>query len=317
MPRCAATVLIAVVIAVNANWADALVFRLLPARDNEVDERVLIAVPRVEVPLDVPSLVKTVSARGTRAPVLNVPKAVVLAAAPSATVTDCPLVAPEVDMDKSAAVVVGVDEDIPVKFAAVAATPLTVPLIVQEPAVPPVVPAEPVPRVPMSVANWAAVAAVPATYVAVAPLPSVIAKPEATTVDEVTATVLVVGRYAATLPLNTFVPLKFVVEPIWLISFMIDVNSVFAAVLCEVVRPPLAASVAIDTAWLSSVVTCERAPSAVCRRPTPLEAFWLDWVRAAMLAPNPLAIERPAGSFAPELILNPVDSCWSVFCRLV
>jgi len=91
---------------------------------------------------------------------------------------------------------------------------------------------------------------------------------------------------------------------------------VFAAVFWAVVRPPLDASVAMVTAWLSSVVTCERAPSAVCNKPTPFEAFWLDWVRAAMLAPRPFAIDRPAGSFDPELILKPVDSCWRVLVKL-
>src|ERR1700678_230083 len=64
------------------------------------------------------------------------------------------------------------------------------------------------------------------------------------------------------------------------------------------------------------VTTWESAPSAVCSRPMPSDAFWLDWVRAEMFAPNPSAIERPAGSSAPELILNPVESCVRVFWRL-
>src|SRR6202021_2225712 len=102
-----------------------------------------------------------------------------------------------------------------------------------------------------------------------------------------------------------------------LISLRMEVNSVFSAVDCAVVSPPFEASVAMVTAWLRMVVTWESAPSAVCNRPTPFEAFWLDWVRAAMLAPKPLAIDRPAGSSAPELIFNPVDSCWRVLCRLV
>jgi hypothetical protein len=38
-------------------------------------------------------------------------------------------------------------------------------------------------------------------------------------------------------------------------------------------------------------------------------------VSAAMLAANPLAMDMPAGSSAPELILNPVDNCVNVFCR--
>jgi hypothetical protein len=34
-----------------------------------------------------------------------------------------------------------------------------------------------------------------------------------------------------------------------------------------------------------------------------------------MLAPKPLAMDIPAGSSAPELILNPVDNSVRVFCR--
>ena len=110
------------------------------------------------------------------------------------------------------------------------------------------------------------------------------------------------------LPLKTDVPLKFVVEPIWLISLRIEANSVCRAVDSLEVRPPLAASVAIVTARLSWVVPANSAIGGL-RRPTPLEAFWLDWFRAAMLAPRPSAIERPAASSDPELILSPVDNC--------
>jgi hypothetical protein len=95
--------------------------------------------------------------------------------------------------------------------------------------------------------------------------------------------------------LNTEVPLKLVVEPIWLISFRIDVNSVFSAVDWATVSPPLPASVAIVTAWLRIVVTWESAPSAVCNRPMPLDAFWPDCVSAEMLAPRPSAIDSPPG----------------------
>src|ERR1700678_2522029 len=92
--------------------------------------------------------------------------------------------------------------------------------------------------------------------------------------------------------LKTDVPLKLVVEPIELIAVRIDWNCLSAAALWVLVKPPFDASVAMETAWLRSEVTCERAPSAVCSRPTPLEAFWVDWVRAAMLAPIPFAIQR-------------------------
>jgi hypothetical protein len=121
--------------------------------------------------------------------------------------------------------------DKPVKFAAVAAEPLTVPLIVQPPFVAPGATGEPVPREVISVVNWLATslaAVVGIVYVATAPLPRVIVNPEATVAVALYALALVAVE--GTLPVNTFAPLKFVVLPIWLISLMIDVNSVFAAV---------------------------------------------------------------------------------------
>jgi len=60
------------------------------------------------------------------------------------------------------------------------------------------------------------------------------------------------------------------------ISVRIDWNSVFRAVACAVDKPPVEACVARVTAVLSSVVTCDSAPAAVCNSPTPLCEFWAD-----------------------------------------
>ena len=83
-----------------------------------------------------------------------------------------------------------------------------------------------------------------------------------------------------------------------------------------VVMPLVEPSVEMVTARLSSVVTCDRAPSAVCSIPTPLLAFCCDCVRAAMCAVIPFAIDKPAASSEPELIFRPVESWVRVFCRL-
>ena len=57
LPRCAATVLMAAVIAVNAVWASEAVLRSLVFRLSEVADRVLIVVVNVAWPVLVPSLV--------------------------------------------------------------------------------------------------------------------------------------------------------------------------------------------------------------------------------------------------------------------
>src|SRR5579863_5720083 len=102
-----------------------------------------------------------------------------------------------------------------------------------------------------------------------------------------------------------------------LISERIDAYSWFAADCCEVLRVPFETSVASVTARLSRLVTCESAPSATCRRPTPSCALVCDCVSACWLAWRPLTSERPAASSAPELILDPEDNCCSVFDRLL
>src|SRR5579863_2519280 len=101
-----------------------------------------------------------------------------------------------------------------------------------------------------------------------------------------------------------------------LISESIELYSWLAAVCCEPLRVPFETSVANVTARLSRFVTCERAPSATCSRPTPSVALVCDWASACELAWRPLTSERPAASSAPELILEPEDNCWSVFDRL-
>src|SRR5580700_5025685 len=108
-----------------------------------------------------------------------------------------------------------------------------------------------------------------------------------------------------------------VVEPMFVISERIDWYSWFAAASWEVLRVPFEASVASVTARLSRLVTCERAPSATCSRPTPSVALVWDWVRADWLACRPLTSERPAASSAPELILEPEDNCCSTVVRLL
>src|SRR5450631_1274504 len=104
-----------------------------------------------------------------------------------------------------------------------------------------------------------------------------------------------------------------VVVPMLLISDRIDLYSWLAAASCEPERVPFEASVASVTARLSRLVTCERAPSATCNRPTPSVALVFDWLRAIWLACRPLTNERPAASSAPELIFDPEDNC----CRTV
>src|SRR5208337_4648364 len=101
-----------------------------------------------------------------------------------------------------------------------------------------------------------------------------------------------------------------------LISDRIDWYSWSAAVSCEELRVPLEASVASVTARLSRLVTCESAPSATCRRPTPSAELVFDWVSAIWLAWRPLTSERPAASSAPELIFDPEDNCCSTVFRL-
>src|SRR5258708_27334566 len=64
------------------------------------------------------------------------------------------------------------------------------------------------------------------------------------------------------------------------------------------------------------LVTCDRAPSATCSKPTPSCALVSDCVRACEFGCSPLTSERPAASSAPELIFDPEDSCCSVFERL-
>src|SRR5271166_5109458 len=49
--------------------------------------------------------------------------------------------------------------------------------------------------------------------------------------------------------------------------------------------------------------------------PTPSVAFCTDWVNAVTFASSPLAIARPAGSSAPELMRWPVESCCRVLLR--
>src|SRR5580700_4982720 len=96
-------------------------------------------------------------------------------------------------------------------------------------------------------------------------------------------------------------------------SERIDWYSWFAAASCVELRVPFEASVASVTARLSRFVTCERAPSATCNRPTPSWALVCDWVSACELACRPSTSERPAASSDPELILEPDESC----CRTV
>src|ERR1039458_9743316 len=91
------------------------------------------------------------------------------------------------------------------------------------------------------------------------------------------------------------------------ISDRIDWYSWLAAVSWLALSVPFADSVASVTARLSRVVTCERAPSATCRRPTPSVALVSDCVSAVWLAASPSTNERPAASSAPELILDPED----------
>src|SRR5580698_764977 len=89
------------------------------------------------------------------------------------------------------------------------------------------------------------------------------------------------------------------------------------AVLCESDTVPVDDSVASVTARFSKLVTWESAPSATCSSPTPLLALLADWVRALILACNPLAIASPAASSAPLLMRWPEDNCSNTLCKLV
>src|SRR5580698_774595 len=100
-------------------------------------------------------------------------------------------------------------------------------------------------------------------------------------------------------------------------SDRIDWYSWFAAASWLELRVPFEASVASVTARLSRLVTCERAPSATWRRPTPSWALVCDWARACELAWRPLTSESPAASSAPELIFEPEDNCCRTVLRLL
>src|SRR5579864_4124170 len=101
-----------------------------------------------------------------------------------------------------------------------------------------------------------------------------------------------------------------------LTSARIEEYSASIAKRCGFDTVPLADSVASVTARFSRVVTCERAPSATCSLPTPSLALRADWVRAVMLACRPSAMARPAASSAPELMREPEDRAYRVFCKL-
>src|ERR1035437_4623069 len=120
-----------------------------------------------------------------------------------------------------------------------------------------------------------------------------------------------------TVPFPKTLLLYVVVEPMLSISDRIDLYSWFAASRCVWMRVPFETSVASVTARLSRFVTCERAPSATFRRPTPSLALVCDWPRACELACRPFTSERPAASSDPELIFDPEDSCCSTLERLL
>src|ERR1700678_1968931 len=100
-------------------------------------------------------------------------------------------------------------------------------------------------------------------------------------------------------------------------SERMDWYSWFAAESWLALRVPVEASVSSVTARLSRLVTCESAPSATCRRPTPSWALVCDWARACELACRPSTRESPAASSAPELIFEPEDNCCSTVFRLL
>src|SRR5258708_5309800 len=77
---------------------------------------------------------------------------------------------------------------------------------------------------------------------------------------------------------KTLLLLKLVVEPMLPISVRMFWYSWLAELTWLELSVPFEASVASVTARLSRLVTWESAPSAVCSRPTPLAAFWADWV---------------------------------------
>jgi len=120
------------------------------------------------------------------------------------------------------------------------------------------------------------------------------------------------SRKRTVLPANTFCPLKLVVWPTWLIlqdrlEFRIE---------CGRLTPGDAAGELRSRAYsaVKNVVTCDKAPSAVCSKPTRC-AFCCDWFRAAMFAVIPSAIDNPR-VIEPELICRPVESCVRVFAGL-
>jgi hypothetical protein len=102
-----------------------------------------------------------------------------------------------------------------------------------------------------------------------------------------------------------------------LISARIDWYSWLAAPSCVLLSVPFEASVASVMARFSRLVTCDRAPSATCSRPTPSVALVSDCVSAAEFAASPFTSERPAASSAPELMRDPDDNCCSTVCRLL
>src|SRR6185437_16920 len=116
---------------------------------------------------------------------------------------------------------------------------------------------------------------------------------------------------------NTFCWLNVVVAPILLISDRIDWYSWLAAVCCAPFSVPFETSVARVTARFSRLVTCDNAPSATCRRPTPSCALVCDCVNAVAFACSPLTRESPAASSEPELIFDPDDNCCRVLERLL
>src|SRR6185437_5172959 len=100
-------------------------------------------------------------------------------------------------------------------------------------------------------------------------------------------------------------------------SERIDWYSWLAAARCALFSVPFDTSVASVTARLRRLVTCESAPSATCKSPTPSCALVCDWARAVALACRPLTSESPAASSEPELIFDPDDNCCRVLERLV
>ena len=105
-------------------------------------------------------------------------------------------------------------------------------------------------------------------------------------------------------------------DPILLTSARIDLYSWLAAPSWVEFSVPLEASVASVMARFSRLVTCDRAPSATCSRPTPSAELVSDCVSAAEFAARPFTSDRPAASSAPELMRDPEDNCCNTVCRL-